>query len=191
MQNHTLALLVEYRYWIILPLAIFEGPMLAVMLGFLCSMGLFSLIPVFFILSLWDFVRDLILFHAGKIANHKNFLQTFSTKLHVTEEHFSFVSHLWKTHSYKTMLFAKFAFGLSPLLIMTAGVVRMSILRFAQIALEVSILEYALFLAFGYYSKNFEYTGYALVGLVIVFLALYILWAQKARHFFLKSAHKS
>jgi hypothetical protein len=40
-------------------------------------------------------------------------------------------------------------------------------------------------------SKNFEYTGYALVGLVIVFLALYILWAQKARHFFLKSAHKS
>lgn len=199
METDALTLLTTYRYWVILPLAVFEGPLLAVMLGFLCSLNLFEFIPVFFILTIWDFVRDIFLYHVGRAANHKDFLQKYSAKLAIQDKHYSILSSLWKIHSYKTMLFAKFAFGLSPILIMTAGIVRMSVVQFARIALEISMLEYALFLLIGYYfgdfymmlTKNFHYTSFVLAACVIIFLILYVLWARTARNFFMRPAKKS
>ena len=189
MDSHTLDLLITYRYWIIIPLALFEGPMIAIMVGFLAAEGYFSLLPSYLLLFLWDFIRDLFYFHAGKVANHKDFLMKYGTKINLDERHFHVMKKLWHTHTQKTMLFAKLAFGLSTVILMTAGAVRLPTARFAQSAFWISMVQYAVFLLAGFYFGQFyeilattvDYAGYIVAILVLLFIVGYIIFAKRAK----------
>ncbi len=199
MDHATLTLLITYKYWIIIPLAFFEGPMIAIMVGFLASLGYFAVIPLYLLLFLWDFARDLFFYHVGKVANHKDFLQKYGAKINLDERHFSIVSSLWYKHTNKTMLLGKLAFGLSSIILMTAGAVRLPIRRFAKSAFVISMVQYALFIFAGFYFGKFyvvlseyvDYAGYAVATLAIIFIASYIFFAKRAKSTFIHSIDKS
>src|ERR1700730_3666378 len=64
--DHIIYLLDEYKYFILFPLAIVEGPILAVIAGFLCMRGILNIGLVLPVIVLADMVSDSACFFLGR-----------------------------------------------------------------------------------------------------------------------------
>jgi membrane protein DedA with SNARE-associated domain len=66
-------LILQYRYWILVPLSFIEGPLVAVIAGTLAAVGLFN---IYFLLALF-FVRDImfdaVYYAIGYFGGNTNF----------------------------------------------------------------------------------------------------------------------
>ena len=144
-------LVLDYRYWILLPLAVFEGPILAFMLGSLVALGYFNMFIVYTILLLGDLVPDVYYYFFGRYGEKKTLISRYAGKLGITEEHFEVVRRLWSTHPAKTMFFTKFAYGLSTPLLVSAGLIGMPLRRFLRYTIVISLIQYGVLLTLGYY----------------------------------------
>ena len=143
-------LVLEYRYWVIFPLACIEGPLIAFLVGALAARDLFDIEFTFWLLLLGDIVPDFCCFLAGHYAARSVF---FSRIVERTRIGFPVraVTALWGRHSVKTMVIGKLSYGLSMPFLVSAGLSELSLWKFCSCAIPVSILQYSLFLTSGYY----------------------------------------
>ncbi|MBI4050530.1 MAG: DedA family protein [Candidatus Doudnabacteria bacterium] len=54
-----------YGYWIAIPIMIFEGPVITIVMGFLASLGLFNILIVIALGAISDLISDLIYYWSG------------------------------------------------------------------------------------------------------------------------------
>src|ERR1700693_5824376 len=64
--DHILHLLAHYKYFILFPLAIVEGPILAVIAGFLCIRGFLNPFIVFPVIVIGDIMGDTLCYSLGR-----------------------------------------------------------------------------------------------------------------------------
>src|SRR5579872_586989 len=100
-------LILEYRYWILIPLSFLEGPIVAFIAGGLASLGYFNL----YFLAILFFVRDVgldgVYYAIGYFAAGTAFAKRMLGKLGVTQDHLEGVRLLWKDHAGRTMFVGK------------------------------------------------------------------------------------
>lgn len=183
-------LLLAYRYWIIFPLAVIEGPMLAFALGILASMGYVSLPIVLGILILGDVLPDTVFYVLGRFGQSSSIIRRFGARFGITDEHFADAQKLWLEHPGKTMLMSKFAYGVAAAFLFMAGVMRMPPLTFYGYSVSISIIHYSIILLTGYFFGTallqagdiVRITEFALAGVTLL-IALYVfgLWYLKSR----------
>lgn len=150
-EDVILQMAMQYRYWIILPFAIFEGPVVAFVAGALVSLGYLNIFITYAILLFGDVVPDIAYYLFGRYGNRAAMISRFAGKMGISEDHFDAVRHLWTVHPNKTMLFTKFAYGLSTPFLISAGIVGMSLRRFLCSSLPISIVQAAVLMMIGYY----------------------------------------
>ena len=155
----VMQLLIEYRYWILFPLACFEGPMLAFIAGILVAAGYFDPLITFGILVMGDVVPDITYYLIGRFGNRKGLIERLVGKLGMKPEHFAMIRDLWFNHTTRTMFITKFAYGLSTPLLITSGIVKLPFNRFWTNTVPLSILQYTVLLTLGYFLGS----SYALV----------------------------
>ncbi len=153
MDSPLLHLIIEYRYWILFPLACFEGPVVAFVVGTLCALGYFNPFAAFGILVLGDLVPDWTYYWFGRYGGERPFVQKALHKIGL-QEHFAAIKKLWFTHGGKTMFFSKLAYGLSTAFLISAGAVGLPAKKFLLYALPVTLAQYAILLTLGYYFSN-------------------------------------
>jgi membrane protein DedA with SNARE-associated domain len=141
-------LILEYRYWIILPLACLEGPLVAFVVGALAARDLFDIESAFVLLMLGDLLPDFTCFLIGQRAARSGSVGRWLQR-HRIGRSTQVVNGLWRDHGLKTMVISKLSYGLSTPLLMTAGMAGLPIWKFAAYALPVSLLQYAAFLTLG------------------------------------------
>ena len=173
-----LALIVAYRYWILFPLACVEGPVVAMVVGFLVSLGVFELLPVYVLLLLGDIVPDSIFYWLGRTGHRTAFVRRALAKRLPAIEHF------WHWHTFKSMLVAKWALTLSPALLISAGMARLPFGRYLRAAIPITAFQYAVTMGFGYFFglsyQTFRETLVlaqltVVLGVVLFFVATYLL----------------
>lgn len=177
-------LILAYRYWVLLPIAIIEGPMLAVVVGILIKLGHLSLAPAFLVMVLGDFFPDTFYYYLGKFGRDWKFAQRFISKL----DDKSHIISMWHRHPVKMLVLSKLAFALSPALLVTAGIAQIRYRLFLSISFVVTILQYAIFITVGYfvgYSEQFitntKYFGIFIVFTIIIFFIVNTRIQKKAR----------
>jgi len=67
--------LLQYRYLALFPLACIEGPILALVVGFMVHLGYFSFIPAYFIMVLGDFVPDSVYYFIGRFGDKEKLIK--------------------------------------------------------------------------------------------------------------------
>jgi membrane protein DedA with SNARE-associated domain len=144
-------ILLRYRYWIIVPLSLLEGPMVAVATGALASQGYFN--PY---VALWFFVgKDLLVdgayFYLGRFAGGHRFCAKLLTRLRITASDIDRVRGFWISHGWRTMFVGKLAWGIAPLFLAVAGMVAVPVGQFFRYAAGVALLQYVVLLMLGYY----------------------------------------
>lgn len=190
-------LILQYRYWILVPLAIFEGPIIAFLAGTFVALGYLNIFLTFFILFLGDNVPDVIYYLFGRYGERKRLIRRYATKIGIDEEHFDIIRRLWDKHPAKMMLFTKVAYGLSTPLLISAGIVGMPLRLFARYAVLLGVVQYGTLFVLGYYfssslrlvSDTVKVIQMAVAGFVVV-VASYYFFARYMRRRLLKEEAK-
>lgn len=144
-------LILEYRYWILIPLSLIEGPVVAFVAGTLASVGYFNM---YFLAALF-FVRDVgldgIYYAVGHFGAKTAFVRRMFVKIGVTPDHLEKVRVLWERKPFWTMFIGKLSYGIASAFIVVAGTVRMPLGIFFKYGSIVAILQYGILLFAGYY----------------------------------------
>jgi membrane protein DedA with SNARE-associated domain len=186
----TIQLLMEYKYFLLFPLAVIEGPLVALAAGFLVSIGYMTAIPAFIVMLFGDLIPDSIYYYIGRYGNRFNLMEKYGHKFKLISSNFPQVERLWKTHPRKMMFFGKLAYGLSIPFLISAGLVKMTFSRFLKYAIPVTIFQYGVIMAIGYY-MGYSYTsagGYVkdayitIAVLLIIVIGANIFISKFAKH---------
>src|SRR3989344_387799 len=189
----VILLLEQYRYFILFPIACFEGPMVAFVAGTLIPLGYFSPVPLFVVLVLADVIPDLASYFFGRWGKEKSLVEKVGPKLKITPERFELVRNLWHTHPFKTMAVTKFAYGLSTPLLISAGLAHLPLRTFWQYSAVLAAFQYSVLMGLGYFFGGYFAAVESafvrveiLIAAVAVVFAGYYLITRRVRSQFLK-----
>ena len=143
--------LIVYRYWLLLPLAIVEGPMIAFLSGMLVALGYFKVFIALFILVLGDLLPDGFLYMFGRYAKKWAWAERFGNRLRLTPERLASASALWHANPGKAIFISKFAYGVSAPLLFMAGLFHIPARLFFGYSVSISIVHYSIMMALGYF----------------------------------------
>ena len=184
MSIDTLIHLIEtYRYWILFPIACFEGPLTAFIIGMLVALGYFNIFGAYAVMVFGDIVPDTLYYLLGRYGEQKSLIKRYFGKVGVKEEDFAVIRNLWQNHGGKTMFFSKLAYGLSTPFLISAGLVGMKMRKFFEYALPITFLQYGILMALGYYFSNsfgtvsgiVEHIQYVFAAVIVVGIGYYFL----------------
>jgi len=144
-------IILEYRYWILIPLSLIEGPVVAFIAGTLAAAGYFNM---YFLATLF-FVRDVgldgIYYAIGHFGAKTAFVRRMLVKVGITADHLEQVRILWERRPGWTMFIGKLSYGIASAFIVVAGTVKMPLLTFFKYGSIVAVLQYGTLLFAGYY----------------------------------------
>lgn len=184
--EQIVALLIQYRYFILFPLAAIEGPIVALVAGFVIRLGYLSVLPSLTIMIFGDIIPDSIYYYLGRRSNERRFVEKYGARWPIIATHFALIEKLWRDHPGKTMFLGKLAYGLSIPFLISAGLVKMSYRKFLTYAVPVTIFQYGLIMAIGYYlgqsyqlAEIYIHDVYLALAIAVLILAGLYLWASK------------
>ena len=144
-------LLLHYRYAILIPLALLEGPIVAFVAGTLAALGYFNI----YALGAFFFVRDVGLdgcyYALGYFGRNTRLVNRLLDRIGVRQEHLDDIRTLWDDHAGMTMLIGKLSYGIASTFIVVAGMVRMPLTRFFGYGSLVAVAQYGTLLLLGYF----------------------------------------
>ena len=148
------ALIIQYKYWMLILLAFIEGPVVAFTAGLLSSLGYFNPWVVLAIMIGKDMAVDGVCYAVGYWGNETRLIHRYSSKIGVREEHWKAVEGLWEKSPWRTMFISKLSYGLSLPFLISAGLTRISYKRYWLYAAEIALLQYGVLMALGYFFGN-------------------------------------
>lgn len=187
--DHTTVLIIQYRYFILIPLAILEGPIAAFSAGTLASLGYFNIYVLGIIFFVRDVGIDLCYYALGHYGGKTKLVEKFLAKIHVTSAHLEGVRRLWDNHTAKTMFIGKLSYGISSTFIVIAGMVKVPLKRFVAYGSMVAVTQYGALLLLGYFFGNsfgktissaltiLEY----IIGAITIVASLYFIMGRRFR----------
>lgn len=173
-------IILKYKYLIIFPMALAEGPILAITCGFLLSLGLLNFWLIYGILIAGDIIPDSIYYFIGKQSKKSQFISKYIDKLGINKKSGA-LGTMWQKYTVKMMFVTKLTYGLSAALLVTAGIIAIPFRKFISLSTLVSFVQYAVFLGLGFYlgqSYNtfFKYVKDAQIILTAVIILLAIIY---------------
>ncbi|TSC64842.1 MAG: DedA protein [Parcubacteria group bacterium Gr01-1014_91] len=143
--------ILQYRYWILIPLTFIEGPVVAFVAGTLAAVGYFNI----YFLAILFFVRDVgldgVYYAIGHFGARTRFVQRMLNKIGVTPDHLEQVRVIWEKRPFWTMFIGKLSYGIASAFIVVAGTVKMPLTTFFKYGSIVAVLQYGILLFAGYY----------------------------------------
>jgi membrane-associated protein len=183
--DHLLSLLFSYRYLLLFPLAIIEGPMLSVVCGALCATGFFNPFIVFPLVVSGDVTGDSLYYSLGRWG-----VPAFAQRLGIRfkSQRIESIRTYFETNPAKTSSLSKVLLGVGIAGLYLAGNARVPYKVFVCICLLTSMAQFIVYLTIGLclgqaYMRINGYLSVVTSIIVVAALALVIF-------FFLKSILK-
>jgi membrane protein DedA with SNARE-associated domain len=150
----TMQAIIEYRYWILIPLSLIEGPIVAFFAGTLASLGYFNifLLAAFFLVR--DIAVDLFCYYVGFAGARTRWITKVLRKLGVTDAHLKEARALWNNNPGKTLFISKLSYGVAAGFIVVAGLIKMDVMKFIAYGLAITVMHYGTLLVLGYFFGN-------------------------------------
>ncbi len=140
--------MVKYKYLILFPLAIIEGPVIAVIAGFLCIGGFLNAFIVLPILVVGDMIGDSFCYMLGRWGV-PDFIKNILKKFGLNAEKVSRVKIYFDANPKKTISLSKVTPGIGVAGIYLAGHAKINYNTFFKICLVTSILQFIVYLCIG------------------------------------------
>ena len=176
-----ISLILTYRYLVLFPLACIEGPVLALVIGFLVNLGYFNIFGAMLLMCAGDFFPDILYYYIGHFGSEKKFLEKYGHRFQFIKDNFPVIENLWRDHSYKMMFVSKLAYGMSTPLLISSGLAKIPFKKFISRALLVTIFQYSIILTIGYYlgyssafASDIKLVGLIFAVVLIAFIYGYI-----------------
>ena len=181
----ALQLLLTYKYAILFPIAIIEGPIISIISGFLISSGHLNLYIVFGLLVLGDLIGDTIYYGIGRFGGNY-FLKRWGWLLNIDSQKLLKLEKRFENHGGKLLFFAK-AQGIGGAILAAAGVIKMPYARFMWLNAVATLIKSVILIMIGYYfgkaysTINDYFNKIAIIStlLLVIVIIIYFLRRQK------------
>ncbi len=189
---NILSLLENYKYLIILPLTIVEGPIITIICGFLVFLGIMKFWIVFPVLVLADVTGDCIYYFIGRYSLRSDWARRYASFLGYTKESEFLIENHFRNHKFQTFLFAKFAHGVGAMIQVASGIAKVNFLYFFVFSLFSTLLKASILVSIGFYAGSsiakidgfLSILAFVVFGTFILFIGGYILLNKHIKRFF-------
>ena len=181
--DHIIILLQEYKYFILLPIAIFEGPIITVIAGFLVSIGQFNPLIVYALVVTGDTIGDAGLYSIGRFFSGA--VNKHGPKFNVTEEKLELTKKYFNRHRKKALFFSKVFHGLGFTGLIAAGSLKIPYNRFFLTCFVTTLIQSLILLIIGIlfghaYNQIEQYLNYyKSLSIIIVICIIGYLFIRK------------
>ncbi len=182
LQNSPLiAWLLAYRYPILFPFAIIEGPVVMMIAGFLVHQGLFLFWPTYLVLILGDLTGDIVWYWVGR-RGARPLIRRYGTWLSLTEENVDNMEKLFHQHQTKILFISKLTggFGFAIATLIAAGAAKVPFRKYLLLNVFGEFVWAGILMGIGFFFGNLygfvdrSFRWAFIVGLVIIaFAAMY------------------
>lgn len=180
--------LLLYKYAILLPLAILEGPIVTVLGGFFAAQGYLNVVIVYMIVIIGDLAGDGICYAAGRfggrklIAKYGHYINVTSIQVERIEKHFA-------RHTRKTLVLAKMTHALGIVVLIAAGIARVPFGEFMLFNFLPTLPKSLVLILAGYFfghayatiDQYISYGSWIVGGVGFVSLVLYMAYATRKK----------
>ncbi len=187
--SHVISWLITYKYIMLFPIALVEGPIISMICGLLASQGYVNIFIVYAIVVLGDLVGDVVWYYIGFVHGHK-FIAKHGERFGLTEEKVSKIKEMYHKHNHWILLFSKLTngFGFAIVVLFTAGVSKISFRRFMIINFCGQLVWSGMLLSIGYFFGDTYQTITSIAGkisfimIILIILALFVIAIKKIRN---------
>jgi membrane protein DedA with SNARE-associated domain len=178
-----LSYIIAYKYFGLITLAIFEGPIISVIGGCLSKIGYLELPLVIFLLVTADIISDLIYYHLGYYSSKNKAIEKLLNKK--LSKKVEIYKEIWNKHFFSVVFFGKLAYGISVPIIMSAGALNIGLRKFLSYSVPISLLQTSTMVFIGYllgemYYIAIDYLLYPLLFFSLtVILLIFIIYGVK------------
>lgn len=148
--NQIVHLLETYKYFLLFPIAVIEGPIITVIAGFLVSLGHMNIFIAYAVVVAGDIVGDALYYWIGK-SGGQFMLSKFGHILGVSPDKIAFVKKHFHKHPNKTLLFGKFTHAFGVAILIAAGIVNINFWRFIAVNFASTLVKSLALLLVGYF----------------------------------------
>jgi membrane protein DedA with SNARE-associated domain len=181
--TRVLPLLARFGYGVLLPIAVVEGPAVAMIVGVLVATAGFNPLTSYVLLVLADLVGDAAYYGIGRYA-HAPLIEQIGKRLTQTAERLKPLEQRFLENDWKLLMIGKTQ-ALGSVILYFAGASKMPFWRFLVLNFLGTAPKVALFELVGYFlgrsigrgilssTRYFDYATASLFGAALVILVLY------------------
>ena len=185
--DYIFNLLMQYRYLILLPLCIVEGPIIAVIAGLLCSRGIMDPLYAYPIIVFGDIIGDSLVYMLGRYGKSKPlFLAKIKRRIGLTDAKMERARAYFEANPRKTISLSKIILGIGVAGIYMAGNAKVAYSKFISICLLTSAAQYIFYVGLGYlfgqaYVQINQYLNFFASFSIVLAIALILFFVIKSK----------
>lgn len=173
-------LLLTYKYFILIPLAIIEGPIVSVIAGFLTTLGFFNPLVVYVVMVSGDIIGDGIFYLIG--YKGKNLFRYFK----INEEKVEKAKVYFEKNHQKAIAGSKIMWGIGTAGLIAAGALHVSYKRYFKTCALYSLAQSFVMMLLGIFfgqayeiiGKYFDYYA-AITSILVLIVLLFFIFMKK------------
>lgn len=150
----VLYILENYKYIIVFPLTVLEGPVISIISGFLVYLGVMNFWGALAVLVVADVLGDCMYHMIGRYSLRSNWARKMVGFFGYSDRSEAFLEQHFKKYRFKTFLFAKFAHGVGAVIQIASGIARVNFGYFFIFSLLSTIPKILILLTIGFYAGS-------------------------------------
>ncbi len=181
-------LLMTYRYFVLFPLSVLEGPIVTILAGFLSSLGYLDIWLVYALVVLGDLVGD-SLFYAIGFWGREQVISRWGHHFGITMDKIKKLEEHWTQYGGTSLVIGKISHAIGAVFLIAAGMARMPFGSFLWFNFVATIPKSLVLILIGYYfghayvqlSKYLHYSVLVAGILIGLLLSLYFILFRLTR----------
>jgi membrane protein DedA with SNARE-associated domain len=185
--EHIFQLLIAYKYIILFPIVVIEGPIATVIAGFISSLGYLNFIVAYLVIVAGDVTGDCLYYAVGRFGR-EHFVERWGKYIGLNPQRVIHVEKHFDKHGSRTLFIGKMTHGIGSIFLVAAGLVKMPFSKFVTANLIATFVKSLLLILIGYYfgqaitkiNSAFEFIGAISISLGLA-VAVFFFWYYKKK----------
>ncbi len=178
--THTIQLILTYKYFILFPIAVIEGPAISIIAGVAVSLGYLNFVLAYLTIVAADLVGDSAYYAIGYYG-HKHFINKWGRFIGLNPNRVKFIDKHFKKRAATILFLGKLTIVIGVAFLTAAGLARYPFKKFIFINLAATAIKSLFLLLVGYYfgrafNQLSKYLDNAAIGATIAVTALIIVY---------------
>jgi membrane protein DedA with SNARE-associated domain len=183
--------LLVYKYFILFPIVVVEGPIITIIAGFLSSLDLLNPFLVFPVVVAADLIGDFIYYAIGRWGR-ENFINKWGKYFGLSASKIERLESHFEKHTRKTLIFGKISHAFGAPILVAAGIANVGLWEYIWFNFLATLPKSLVFLLIGYYfgqayvrlDKYLDYFTIGLLTLAILILIAYYAFSKMRKRYY-------
>ncbi len=188
--QQIILLLTTYKYLLLFPIVVVEGPIITVIAGFLSSLGHLNIFIAYGVIVAGDLAGDTVSYALGRWGGVQ-LIKRWGHYVGFNIERVEKFKNHFNKHTASTIIWGKLAYAMEMPFLIGAGLAKVPYKKFFLYTLIPTLPKSLLFLLIGFYfgesynkiNTYLDYTAIGTIGLAIIFIAIYFVVKKMSKKY--------